>query len=62
MIENITVQSGRYHDSVRLMQASQVLRNTTGVEEALVSMGTELNLTLLEDLGFDPQKFARNSI
>ncbi|NNC91211.1 MAG: FdrA family protein [Acidimicrobiia bacterium] len=58
MIENITVQSGRYHDSVRLMQASQVLRNSTGVEEALVAMGTELNLSLLEDLGFDPQKFA----
>ena len=58
MIDRITIQSGLYHDSVRLMQASQALRNTTGVDQALVAMGTELNLTLLEDLRFDPQKFA----
>lgn len=57
MIDRVTIQSGRYHDSVRLMQASQALRTTNGVEEALVAMGTELNLALLEDIGFDPQTF-----
>jgi FdrA protein len=56
MIDRITVHSGHYHDSVRLMQASQVLRTAAGVEEALVAMGTELNLTLLEDLHFDPEQ------
>ncbi len=57
MIDRITVYAGRYHDSVRLMQASQRLREASGVEEALVAMGTELNLGLLEDLHFDPQQF-----
>jgi len=58
MIDRVTVQSGRYHDSVRLMQASQALRNTDGVSEALVAMGTELNLSLLTDLRFDESEFS----
>ena len=57
MIDRTIIYSGRYHDSVRLMQASQTLRNAAGVDEALVAMGTELNLSLLEDLHFDPQQF-----
>ncbi len=57
MTDRITIHSGRYHDSVRLMQASQALRNIEGVDEALVAMGTELNLALLEDLRFDAGQF-----
>ncbi len=57
MTDRIIIHPGRYHDSVRLMQASKAIRGVDGVEEALVAMGTELNLSLLEDLHFDPHDF-----
>ncbi|MDJ0959460.1 MAG: FdrA family protein [Acidimicrobiia bacterium] len=53
MIARVEVQPGRYHDSVRLMQASKVLQELPGIADALVAMGTELNLSLLADMGFD---------
>ena len=54
MISRVEVHPGRYHDSVRLMQASKALQEVSGVEEALVAMATDLNLSLLADMGFDP--------
>lgn len=57
MRDHVEVQAGRYYDSVRLMQASRRLREMAGIEDALVAMGTELNLTLLVDLGFDEHAF-----
>ena len=53
MIARVEVLPGRYHDSVRLMQASKALQGVPGVADALVAMATELNLDLLADMGFD---------
>ena len=53
MIARVEIHPGRYHDSVRLMQASKAVQTVDGVEDALVAMGTELNLGLLADMGFD---------
>ena len=53
MIARVIVQPGRYHDSVRLMQASRTVQGVAGVGDALIAMGTELNLSLLDDMGFD---------
>jgi len=53
MLSRVEVHPGRYHDSVRLMQASKALQGVDGVSSALVAMATELNLSLLEDMGFD---------
>ena len=53
MISRVEVHPGRYHDSVRLMQASKALQGVAGVTDALVAMATELNLSLLEEMGFD---------
>lgn len=53
MIARVEVHPGRYHDSVRLMQASRALQQVPGVADALVAMATDLNLSLLRDMGFD---------
>ncbi|MCJ7726136.1 MAG: FdrA family protein [Acidimicrobiia bacterium] len=53
MMDHIEVRRRTYHDSVRLMQASAAVQKTPGVELALISMATDLNLGLLEDLHFD---------
>ncbi len=53
MISVVDVVTGRYHDSVRLMQVTQEVSTTPGVDAAFVAMATELNLELLRDMGFD---------
>jgi FdrA protein len=53
MISRVEIHPGRYHDSVRLMQASKALQEVAGVTDALVAMATELNLSLLGEMGFD---------
>ncbi len=53
MLSRVEVHSGRYYDSVRLMQASKALLDVPEVTQALVAMATELNLNLLADMGFD---------
>jgi len=52
-MDHVEVRRRTYHDSVRLMQASAAVQKTPGVEVALISMATDLNLGLLEDLHFD---------
>jgi FdrA protein len=52
VITRVEIRRGEYHDSVRLMQASRALLDAPGIDEALVAMATDLNLGLLEDLGF----------
>jgi FdrA protein len=49
----VEVRRGAYHDSVSLMQASRVVAAADGVDAALVAMATELNLELLDGMGFD---------
>lgn len=53
MTDLVELRRGAYHDSVTLMQVSQRVRTVPGVENALVGMGTELNLGLMRDGGFD---------
>ncbi len=51
MTVRITIRKGEYHDSVRLMQASQQLRRQTGVEEAIMMMATDSNKKILAAAG-----------
>jgi FdrA protein len=53
MVSRVEIHPGRYYDSVRLMQASKALQDVPGVTGALVAMATELNLSLLAEMGFD---------
>ena len=53
MSRAVEVRPGVYHDSVTLMQLSQALLDDASVAHAQVSMGTELNLDLLVDNGYD---------
>ncbi|GGK80714.1 FdrA family protein [Ornithinimicrobium pekingense] len=53
MTDSVEIRRGVYHDSVTLMQVSQRVRTTPGVADALIGMGTELNLGLMRETGFD---------
>ena len=53
MTRHLEVRPGAYHDSVTLMQVSQTVTAEPGIVAALVAMGTDLNLDLLDGLGFD---------
>jgi FdrA protein len=48
----VVVRRGSYHDSVALMRVSRALSGLPGVEAAMVAMATELNVTILRELGF----------
>jgi len=48
----VEVRSGQYHDSVQLMLVSRALAGLDGVRSAMVAMGTELNVGLLDGMGF----------
>ena len=52
--EHVEARSGAYADSVTLMRVSAEVRRADGVQAALISMATELNLELLSSLGFQP--------
>jgi FdrA protein len=52
MMQRIVIHPGSYHDSAFLMRVSRGLSRLRGVEEAVVLMGTPLNLKLLQDAGF----------
>ena len=51
--KHVDVHAGEYFDSVRLMQVTAAVRAVEGVRAALVAMATDLNRTLLADMGFD---------
>lgn len=55
---SVQVLAGRYYDSVRLMQVSREAAAVAGVEQVLVAMATDLNLRLLEEMGFTPESAA----
>ncbi|NUP47132.1 MAG: FdrA family protein [Catenulispora sp.] len=50
-VEHVEVRRGEYHDSVTLMMAGRAVATVPGVSRALVAMGTDVNRTLLADLG-----------
>jgi FdrA protein len=51
-VEHVEARSGAYADSVTLMQVSRRVASTDAVLAALIAMGTELNLDLLDGMGF----------
>lgn len=53
MIDRVELVTGRYFDSVRLMQVTRDVKDVAGVEASLVAMATDLNLRLLDEMGFD---------
>ncbi len=58
MIDHVEIQTGRYHDSVRLMQVTRDVRSVDGVDAVMVAMATDLNLGLLAEMGFDRSNVA----
>lgn len=52
MTDHIERRTGTYYDSVTLMRVSANVKKTPGVSEALIGMGTELNLELITATGF----------
>ena len=58
MIGSVEVISGRYFDSVRLMQVSAEIAKIRGVDAALVAMATDLNRELAAGMGFEGGQLA----
>ena len=50
-MKKIILRKNAYYDSVFLMLATQALKQAPGVREAVVAMGTEVNLALLREIG-----------
>ncbi len=50
--EQLVVRKGAYHDSAFLMRVTRQLKAMDGVDEAVVVMGTPMNLALLADASF----------
>src|SRR5262245_51095758 len=53
-MRHVEARAGAYADSVTLMQVTAQAQAVSGVQAALVAMATELNLSLLTDLGLQP--------
>lgn len=56
-MKKIIIKKDSYYDSVFLMLASKAVKKISGVIEAVASMGTETNVGLLKDIGFDAKEF-----
>lgn len=50
-MKKILVRKNAYYDSVFLMLATKALKQWPGIKEAVVAMGTEVNLGLLKEIG-----------
>ncbi|MFP4635767.1 MAG: hypothetical protein ACLFRD_07900, partial [Nitriliruptoraceae bacterium] len=62
MVEHLDVRTGAYADSVSLMQVSRRVSDTDGVDAALIAMATELNVELLEGMGFERPDASPNDL
>lgn len=51
-VDYVDLRQGHYHDSVTLLQVSQVVTGIDGVSHCVVAMATPLNVELARDLGF----------
>jgi len=51
--DRVELRPGFYRDSVTLLQASEAIATSAGVEAALIAMATPLNLELYERLAFE---------
>ena len=52
------VEKDSYYDSVFLMLINKEVKQVPGIKDAVVSMGTEMNLGLLKDIGLDSPETA----
>jgi FdrA protein len=52
------VEKDSYYDSVFLMLINKEVKQVPGIKDAVVSMGTEMNLSLLADIGLDSPETA----
>lgn len=50
-MRKVVVQKDSYYDSVFLMLTTKAVKQIPGVKNAVVSMGTEMNLELLKEIG-----------
>jgi FdrA protein len=57
-VRSVSLRSGVYADSVRLMQVSREVSALDGVTAVLVAMATPLNLELAENMGLAPDEGA----
>jgi succinyl-CoA synthetase alpha subunit len=57
-VKKIFVQKDSYYDSVFLMLMSREAKSASGVHDATVAMGTEMNLDLLRSQGFEANSLA----
>src|SRR3712207_1095323 len=55
-VRHVSLRSGVYADSVRLMQVSREVQATDGVSAVLVAMATPLNLELAANMGLSPDE------
>ena len=52
MVSKVMIEKNAYHDSVTLMSLSASISKLEGIEQAVVSMATQMNKELLENIGF----------
>jgi len=50
-VKKLLVRKNAYYDSVFLMLAAKTLKQRPGIKEAVVAMGTEVNLGLMKEIG-----------
>ena len=55
-VRHVSLRSGVYADSVRLMQVSREVSGRDGVTAVLVAMATPLNLELAAGMGLSPDE------
>jgi FdrA protein len=52
-MQHLDVQRSTYLDSISLMRISKMANDAPGIRSAVVALGTDTNLSLLEDVGYD---------
>jgi FdrA protein len=57
-MKHITIRPDSYYDSVFLMLISKELKEFKGVTQAIVTMGTAMNIELLDDLEFESDQLS----
>jgi FdrA protein len=50
---HLDIRRSTYLDSISLMRISKMANDATGIRSAVVAMGTDTNLSLLKEVGFD---------
>ena len=62
VVKKVDINKDSYHDSVFLMLVNKEAKGFEGVNDAVVSMGTPMNLEILENLGFDVKDVTPNDL